>query len=159
NLLLSRRAARDVKMVLTGEGGDELFAGYARYAGERLSPLFRFVPRPVTGAALAASGRVARLRRPRGALVALPEPGEVQRLATWFPVCAPDLQAQLLATDEAARRPARAVFAEALARTDARDVLSRMLYVDTKLWLPDDLLARGDKTSMAASLEARVPLL
>jgi asparagine synthase (glutamine-hydrolysing) len=34
-----------------------------------------------------------------------------------------------------------------------------MLYVDTKLWLPDDLLARGDKTSMAASLEARVPLL
>ena len=34
-----------------------------------------------------------------------------------------------------------------------------MLYVDTKLWLPDDLLARGDKTSMAASIEARVPLL
>jgi asparagine synthase (glutamine-hydrolysing) len=34
-----------------------------------------------------------------------------------------------------------------------------MLYVDTKLWLPDDLLARGDKTSMAVSLEARVPLL
>src|SRR2546428_6983056 len=51
------------------------------------------------------------------------------------------------------------VFAEHLARTDARDPLSRMLYVDTKLWLPDDLLARGDKTSMAVSLEARVPLL
>jgi asparagine synthase (glutamine-hydrolysing) len=34
-----------------------------------------------------------------------------------------------------------------------------MLYIDTKLWLPDDLLARGDKTSMAASVEARVPLL
>ena len=34
-----------------------------------------------------------------------------------------------------------------------------MLYVDTKLWLPDDLLARGDKMSMASSLEARVPLL
>ena len=51
------------------------------------------------------------------------------------------------------------VFAEHLGRADGRDVLSRMLYVDTKLWLPDDLLARGDKTSMAASLEARVPLL
>jgi asparagine synthase (glutamine-hydrolysing) len=37
--------------------------------------------------------------------------------------------------------------------------LSRMLYLDTSLWLPDDLLARGDKTSMAASIEARVPLL
>jgi asparagine synthase (glutamine-hydrolysing) len=54
---------------------------------------------------------------------------------------------------------ASAVFAEHLARTDAVDPLNRMLYVDTKLWLPDDLLARGDKTSMAASLEARVPLL
>jgi asparagine synthase (glutamine-hydrolysing) len=39
------------------------------------------------------------------------------------------------------------------------DPLNRMLYVDTKLWLPDDLLARGDKMSMAASLEARIPLL
>jgi asparagine synthase (glutamine-hydrolysing) len=37
--------------------------------------------------------------------------------------------------------------------------LGRMLYVDTKLWLPDDLLARGDKTAMASSVEARVPLL
>jgi asparagine synthase (glutamine-hydrolysing) len=51
------------------------------------------------------------------------------------------------------------VFAECLARTDARDPLSRMLFLDTCLWLPDDLLARGDKTSMAASIEARVPLL
>src|SRR5438477_4828693 len=51
------------------------------------------------------------------------------------------------------------VFAQQLARTNATDPLNRMLYVDTKLWLPDDLLARGDKTSMATSLEARVPLL
>src|SRR5947208_10673631 len=50
-------------------------------------------------------------------------------------------------------------FAEQLASTDGSDRLSRMLYVDTKLWLPDDLLARGDKMSMAASLEARVPFL
>jgi asparagine synthase (glutamine-hydrolysing) len=51
------------------------------------------------------------------------------------------------------------LFEEPLARTDAVAPISRMLYVDTKLWLPDDLLARGDKMSMAASLEARVPLL
>ena len=51
------------------------------------------------------------------------------------------------------------VFADRLAKTDAVDPLSRMLYLDTTLWLPDDLLARGDKTSMAASIEARVPLL
>jgi asparagine synthase (glutamine-hydrolysing) len=51
------------------------------------------------------------------------------------------------------------VFAPLLDRIETRDPLSRMLYVDTKLWLPDDLLARGDKTSMAASIEARIPLL
>jgi asparagine synthase (glutamine-hydrolysing) len=51
------------------------------------------------------------------------------------------------------------LFGEQLAATDAREPINRMLYVDTKLWLVDDLLARGDKMSMASSLEARVPLL
>ena len=58
-----------------------------------------------------------------------------------------------------ARSAPESLFADALERADGPDRLSRMLYVDTKLWLPDDLLARGDKMSMAASLEARVPLL
>src|SRR5437879_12447169 len=51
------------------------------------------------------------------------------------------------------------VFAQHLASTNATASVNRMLYVDTKLWLPDLLLARGDKMSMAVSLEARVPLL
>jgi len=42
--MVARLASSDVKMVLTGEGGDELFAGYARYAGERLAPLFGLLP-------------------------------------------------------------------------------------------------------------------
>ena len=54
---------------------------------------------------------------------------------------------------------AEKLFAEHLARTDARRPLNRMLYVDNKLWLPDFLLLRGDKLSMAHSLEAREPLL
>ena len=51
NYMVAELASRHVKMVLTGEGGDELFAGYARYAGDRLSPLFRTCP-PVRGRAL-----------------------------------------------------------------------------------------------------------
>ena len=46
NYMVAELAARHVKMVLTGEGGDELFAGYARYAGERFSSLFRWMPGP-----------------------------------------------------------------------------------------------------------------
>src|SRR2546430_15058706 len=80
----------------------------------------------------------------------------------WFPLFNSDTKQALLSRDvkETLSGYDRShVFAEHLARTDATEPLNRMLYVDTKLWLPDDLLARGDKTSMATSLEARVPLL
>ena len=162
NYMVAELASRQVKMVLTGEGGDELFAGYARYAGERLSPLFRHLPRAAKSVALAASGCVPGLRRQKLALYALCQPDEVNRLVNWFPLFNSEAKQALLSEDFKQNLnggDASAVFAEHLALTDATDPLDRMLYVDTKLWLPDDLLARGDKTSMAASLEARVPLL
>jgi asparagine synthase (glutamine-hydrolysing) len=162
NYMVAELASRQVKMVLTGEGGDELFAGYARYAGERLSPLFQHLPRAAKSVALAASGRLPGLRRQKVALYALCQPDEVNRLVNWFPLFNSEAKQALLSEDlkqYVNGGDASAVFAEHLARTDATDPLNRMLYVDTKLWLPDDLLARGDKMSMAASLEARVPLL
>jgi asparagine synthase (glutamine-hydrolysing) len=162
NYQVAALARQHVKMVLTGEGGDELFAGYARHAGDKLSPLFRRVPAPAKAAALKILSRLPRLDRPKLALYALCQPDETSRLVNWFPLFNPDMKAALLtdAFDAAQNgRSASDVFAECLARTDARDPLSRMLFLDTSLWLPDDLLARGDKTSMAASIEARVPLL
>ena len=162
NFMVAELAARHVKMVLTGEGGDELFAGYARYSGERLSPLFRYATPAGKSLAIAASARIPGLRRPKLALYALCQADEAKRLANWFPLFNCDMKASLL-NDEVKETlngaSADDIFADHLSRTDARDPLSRMLYVDTKLWLADDLLARGDKTSMAASLEARVPLL
>jgi asparagine synthase (glutamine-hydrolysing) len=111
---------------------------------------------------LALVSRLPRLDRPKLALYALCQPDETSRLVNWFPLFNPDMTAALLTDDVKAAQNGRSaahVFAECLARTDARDPLSRMLFLDTSFWLPDDLLARGDKTSMAASIEARVPLL
>ena len=162
NYMVSELARRHVKMVLTGEGGDELFAGYARHAGDKLSPLFSPLPAAVKAAALAVALRLPRLHRPKLALYALCQPDETSRLVNWFPLFSPDMKSALLTDDFKAElngSSAAQVFAECLSRTDATDPLSRMLFVDTSLWLPDDLLARGDKTSMAASIEARVPLL
>jgi len=162
NFMVAELASRHVKMVLTGEGGDELFAGYARYSGERLSPLFRYATPAGKFLALAASRRIPGLRRPKLALYALCQADEAKRLANWFPLFNCGMKASLLDDEVKATlngTSADDIFADHLSRTDGRDPLSRMLYVDTKLWLADDLLARGDKTSMAASLEARVPLL
>ena len=162
NYMLAELAARDVKMVLTGEGGDELFAGYARYACEKFAETARRVPAPARALALAAARRLPGLRRPKIALFALCQTDEVTRLTNWFPLFNREMKAALLSDwlqRELNGTSTDRVFAEHLARTDATDPLHRMLYVDTKLWLVDDLLARGDKMSMAASLEARVPLL
>jgi asparagine synthase (glutamine-hydrolysing) len=161
NYVVSELASRHVKMVLTGEGGDELFAGYARHSGERLSQLFGSLPSPLKGLLLGGVSRLPRLRRPKLALYALCQPDEATRFVSWFALFNDEMKAALLSRSfaQAVEAPTAHVFARQLAETDAVDPLSRMLYVDTRLWLPDDLLARGDKTSMAASLEARVPFL
>jgi asparagine synthase (glutamine-hydrolysing) len=162
NLMVAELAAGHVKMVLTGEGGDELFAGYARYAGERLAPAFERLPRALRSLGAALSARGVLSARPGIALYALCQPGEERRFASWFQLMTPEMRAGLVSGalgDAVARTAPETLFADALRRADGTDPIDRMLYVDTKLWLPDDLLARGDKMSMAASLEARVPLL
>ena len=158
---VSKLAAQHVKMVLTGEGGDELFAGYARYPGERLSPLFSFMPRPVKSTVLALAGRIPQRERAKIALNALCQSDEANRMVHWFPLFNDEMRGALVNRSVAGLEPgsAAAVFRDCLKQTDARRPLNRMLYVDTKLWLADFLLLRGDKLSMANSLEARVPLL
>lgn len=162
NYMVAELASRDVKMVLTGEGGDELFAGYARYSGERLSPFFRRIPKTAKSLVLAAGAHLPGLRRQKLALYALSQPEEAARFVNWFPLFNSDMKQDLLSEDlkDSLRGcDTDSVFEQHLACSDAREPLNRMLYVDTKLWLPDLLLARGDKMSMAVSLEARVPLL
>jgi asparagine synthase (glutamine-hydrolysing) len=162
NYMVAELASRDVKMVLTGEGGDELFAGYARYSGERLSPFFQRIPKAAKSLALAASSHLPGLRRQKLALYALSQPEEATRFVNWFPLFNSEMKQALLSEDlkDSLRgHDVDSVFGQHLACTDASAPLNRMLYVDTKLWLPDLLLARGDKMSMAVSLEARVPLL
>lgn len=163
NMMLAESASQHVKMVLTGEGGDELFAGYARYAGERFRPLTKFLPAWTGNAFVHGSSLLPGLRRPKLALNALMESEESSRLLHWFPLFGTQEKAKLLSSgmmrDISTLASAEKVFVDHLGRVDSAVPLNRMLYVDTKLWLPDDLLARGDKMSMAASIEARVPLL
>jgi asparagine synthase (glutamine-hydrolysing) len=83
------------------------------------------------------------------------------RWMDWFGVFTRPMIENLLSTSTKARidRDASRAFRRLLARNPQRDNLSSMLYLDTKIWLPDNLLMKGDKMTMAASLEARMPLL
>jgi asparagine synthase (glutamine-hydrolysing) len=162
NMMLAESASRRVKMVLTGEGGDELFGGYARYVGERLSPAFKLLPGAAKRALIRGSEYIPGHRRAKLALNALARRDEASRLLAWFPLFNEEEKARLLTGDvwsDADCEATERVIAAQLGNAGSAVPLSRMLYVDTKLWLPDDLLARGDKMSMAASIEARVPLL
>ena len=158
--LVSKLASQHVKMVLTGEGGDELFAGYARYRGDQFAPWFHCMPKTLSKYLRLITNQLPGLRRAKIAINALTQTDEATRFANWFPMFSDDAKQTLLSSQtESIRRGAAEVFSRQLAACNSKDSLSRMLYVDSKLWLPDYLLLRGDKLTMANSLEARIPLL
>ncbi len=158
--LISRSAAQSVKVVLAGEGGDELFAGYPKYAADRLAGLFSSLPR---GAARALIRWLPHgQRRVKVALEALSVANEAERSVAWFAAFSREERESLFAPDFLAQvdpgHPAR-VIESYLAKVANRSPLKRMLYADLKVWLPDNLLLRGDLMTMAASIEERGPFL
>jgi asparagine synthase (glutamine-hydrolysing) len=157
---MSLKAAKTVKVVLAGEGSDELFAGYPKYAADRLAGLISAFPQEVTSTIV--RWLPYRQRRVKLALEALSIPDEAERSATWFASFSREEREVLFSPDFLARvdtsHPAR-VFAQYLEQVRDRPPLKRMLYADLKIWLPDNLLLRGDQMTMAASIEERVPFL
>src|SRR5690606_9100029 len=116
-----------------GEGGDELFAGYARYAGERLSAWTRWLPNFASQAVRRGAGLLPGLRRGKLALHALTTADEAERYANGFPMFNDEAKRQLL-TERMRdyRAGAGPRFAHHLANCDSREPLDRMLYVDSK---------------------------
>lgn len=155
---LAQLAARSVKVALAGEGGDEMFAGYSKYAADRLSRFVALFPRALPRGLMQALPY--RWRRGQLALEAMSVKEEAERLATWFGSFSLRERARLFSPDFLRQidpaHPAK-VFAACLDKS--RSPLKRMLYADIKIWLPDNLLLRGDQMTMAASLEERVPFL
>jgi asparagine synthase (glutamine-hydrolysing) len=154
---LARRAREEVTVVLSGEGGDEIGAGYAIH-GHMLS-IERLRRRGLARYGPATLGRLAPSLRWRRAarLAALPLEARYRGVSRAFDRA--DLRRLLGDAAPAAERALAEVFAPLWADTVGETPLRRMLHVDHRLWLPDDLLAKADRMTMAASLELRVPLL
>ena len=160
--LISRLARQHVKVVLSGEGGDELFAGYPKYVVDWLAAYYQLLPTVVRD-----SGITPLLQRLPYGMRKLKFAAQVlsqeapQRWLSWFGIFNGPLKDSLLSerTKACVDSDASRIFRRWLHEHPQRDDLSSMLYLDTKIWLPDNLLMKGDKMTMAASLEARIPLL
>jgi asparagine synthase (glutamine-hydrolysing) len=159
---VSRLAAQHVKVVLTGQGADEPWAGYRRYRGETLGRWYRRVPRLVRqGLVEPLVGQVPRAEALKRAVHALGALDPVERFVGVYDAFTPEMKRQLYGDARAGggaadvREPLR-YWQSAAAHLDP---LAQQLFVETRFSLPDNLLLYGDKMAMAWSLEARVPLL
>ncbi|MDH4036235.1 MAG: asparagine synthase (glutamine-hydrolyzing) [Candidatus Krumholzibacteria bacterium] len=155
--LLSRFAREHVTVALTGEGADELFAGYNRYRFEAMRDKVVWLP-PGARRALRAVGKPVAGRRYARALDA----ATMDSAASFVflrSVMPPELRGALLRPEIAAQLPPDHLEARVAAHFSGADGLNASLRADTLEWLPDDLLMKVDKMSMLASLEARVPFL
>ncbi len=157
--LVSELASRDVKVALSGEGGDELFGGYYTYAADLLALRFGFAApalRPLVER-LPASTRKASLdyRAKRFVRAAHLPPLEAHH--GWKEIFAPELRAEL--TGRRHGFDPVDLYRGRYAETEGADVLARLQDVDFGIYLVDDLLVKTDRASMAHSLEVRVPFL
>jgi asparagine synthase (glutamine-hydrolysing) len=159
--VVSKMAREHVTVALSGDGGDEVFGGYERYVVDRRRQRYERIPAFLRRGLLRASQPL-----PRGAYgkrflrnIALEPAARYVDSVTYF-----DRDAQFnLFSEDASRALAGYDPAERFERTFAapasRSRLERLLYLDSKTYLPGDILVKVDRMSMANSLETRAPLL
>ena len=158
-------ASEKVKVVLSGQGADEPWAGYDRYKGVKLSQMYARLPNCVTGYLVRPLvERFSSNEKLRRAAESLDEQDLLARFIKIYSFYTSGMKEKLfqswireeISTDGI---EAREGLRQLQADVAGLDPLSQMLYIDTRASLPDDLLMVSDKTSMANSLEARVPYL
>ncbi len=157
--MLSKEASKSVKMVLTGEGSDEVLGGYPKHVYERFAHGYQqLVPgyirhkliQPLT------QSLPYGFRRAKTAVTNLNIENWPERYARWFGALnnseRDELTVLRVGGDTRDAAPPFDVGADS-------STLRRILYADQTSWLPDNLLERGDRMTMAASIESRVPFL
>jgi asparagine synthase (glutamine-hydrolysing) len=155
--LVSRLARQHVKVVLSGDGGDELFAGYDRYlVDHRLRRLGRLGDLGLGGGLRALSNVLPPGTPGKNFLYALSLP-RMERYISMISAFPPRILVDFVDPELVAA--SRVVFNQQVRASDGLDPLSRLQDLDIRTYLPGDILTKVDRMSMANSLEARVPLL
>ena len=168
--IVSRETRNHVTVALSGDGGDELFAGYRMYSGEFWSRYYSRLPRFLRDSVIApliqslpdardkpGLEKIRRVKKfVRGMNLRFPE-----RFCAWREVFPFSTRVNLLKEPPQNNRYLEAVQAQVTAKEDlfTRDPINFMLYLDVKGLLPGDMLNKVDRMSMANGLEVRVPFL
>jgi len=150
--------AKHVKVVLSGEGSDELFAGYPAYRRMQILERYRRLPaaarrvvEPILQRALSNSKLARYLDLAGSPLERRYSGGHLYDVRLRDALYRPDFNAEV--------GDPFAAIAPVYAASRGWDTLGRLLYLDTKTWLPNDILIKADRMSMANSIELRVPFL
>jgi len=154
---ISKLARNYVTVILSGEGADETMGGYTLYRKLLRLEQFRRATGPLAMAALSRiplRGRAGAYLRRAGTTIE----GHYRGVVKGLPL---ETRLALTGIERVAEadRQLSEVFAKYFCNVNKSSPLSRMLYADAKVWLPEDLLLKADKMTMAAALELRVPFL
>jgi asparagine synthase (glutamine-hydrolysing) len=157
--MLAKEASKSVKMVLTGEGSDEILGGYPKHVYERFAQGYQLLPGYIRNNLIAplTQSLPYEFRRAKTAVTNLNIEDWRERYVRWFGALNHTEREKLtvLRMRTAGEGAALPPFDAAADSTTLR----RILYFDQTSWLPDNLLERGDRMTMAASIESRVPFL
>lgn len=154
---LSKLAAQDVKVVLSGEGADELFAGYITYHTTKPYRAYRKLPMPLRRGVAAAVSKLPYFHG-QGFLTKAATSVEDTFVGQAF-IFDNDEAQRVLTEKYRSGRTWRDITAPYYAQVKGADDLTKMQYLDLHLWQPLDILRKADRMTMANSLELRVPYL
>lgn len=156
--MLACEAARSVKMVLTGEGSDEILGGYPKHIAERFANRYQVLPGCVRHHLIEplAHALPYGFRRVKTAIANLNIEDWRERYVRWFGALSRGERERFSVLGLNGRSSGDAPPFDA---DPGNSSLRRILYFDQTSWLPDNLLERADRMTMAASIEARVPFL
>lgn len=166
---VARETRRHVTVALNGDGGDECFAGYERYAAMRLAERYHRLPGLLRGPLLeqalnllpSSETRRSRLRDLKRFLRAASLP-KIERYLRWVSVFDTENKRELYSDDflqQTAQLHASSFLQPWFASANGKGIVDASLLADTMTYLPNDLLVKVDIASMAVSLEARSPFL
>lgn len=159
--LIAQLASRHLKVALSGEGGDEMFGGYYTYVADLLAPRLRLaatLARPLVELLPSSSRRVSFDYKAKRFVRGVGRP-PLERHHAWKEIFSPTAREELLLERPGGGFDPLAPYRQCWAETADAELLTRLQYLDMRVYLADDLLVKVDRASMAHSLETRVPLL